>query len=341
MTQADRRLPAEWEPQRAILLSWPHAATDWAGMLDAIEPLYVELARAISRFEPAWVCCRDEAQVRHVTAVLARAQLPAQRIRLLPVPFNDTWVRDYGPIGVAHPGGIRLLDFTFNGWGGKFDAMLDNQVTGALHRAGAFADPLETVDLVLEGGAIDSDGHGSLLTTATCLLTTTRNPALDRTGWEREFSRRFGVDRVFWLEHGWLAGDDTDGHVDMLARFTDTGTIAFTACADPHDEHFKELAALEKQLRTLRTRDGSPYKLVPLPIPPAKHDVTGGRLPASYANFLIVNDAVLVPVYGDTADEIALSRLHGCFPGRAIVPVNALPLIRQGGSVHCATMQLY
>jgi agmatine/peptidylarginine deiminase len=336
-----RRLPAEWEPQHAVMLSWPHDATDWAGMLDTIEPVYVELVRGISRFEPAWILCRDDAQRRHVSGLLSGVAVSGNRIRLLVVPFNDTWVRDYGPVGVIQDGAPRLMDFAFNGWGGKFDATLDNRVTRALRDAGAFDDPVETIELVLEGGAFDGDGDGTLLTTASCLLTSTRNPGLDRTGWERELHCRLGAKRVVWLEHGWLAGDDTDGHVDMLARFTAPDTIAYTSCTDAHDEHHAALEQLLAQLKTLRMPDGRPYSLVPLPIPPAKHDTGGRRLPASYANFLILNGAVLAPVYGDTADEIALNRLRGCFPGREIVPINALPLIRQGGSVHCATMQIY
>lgn len=341
MEKGKRRLPAEWETQRAVLLAWPHDATDWVEMLDEIEPLYLELARAIARFEPVWILCHDDDHHRRVSATLAQAGIPPARIRLLRAPFNDTWIRDYGPIGVREGEAVHWLDFTFNGWGGKFDAAFDNQVSRTLHDAGTFEGGLETVPLVLEGGAIDNDGGGTLLTTASCVLTSTRSPELGRSGWEREWSRRFGSEHVIWLEHGWLAGDDTDGHVDMLARFTAPDTLAYVNCTDAHDEHFAPLAALEAQLKTLRTRDGRPYRLVPLPIPPAKHDATGRRLPASYANFLIINGAVLTPVYGDTADEIALNRLHGCFPGRTIIPVNALPLIRQGGSIHCATMQLY
>jgi agmatine deiminase len=284
---------------------------------------------------------RDAAHRDHVQRLLDAAGVPAARVRLECVPSNDSWSRDHGPITVHQDGVPRLLDFRFNGWGGKYAADLDDRITARLAAAGAFATAApEAVDFVLEGGGIESDGEGTLLTTAQCLLTPGRNPRLDRAGIERELLRRFGLRRVLWLEHGHLEGDDTDSHIDTLARFCDARTIAYQACADAADAHHADLAAMERELQALRTADGAPYRLVPLPWPGAKRSAEGRRLPASYANFLIIDGAVLVPTYRDPADALALERLAGCFPGREIVGIDCLPLIEQNGSLHCITMQL-
>jgi agmatine/peptidylarginine deiminase len=234
-----------------------------------------------------------------------------------------------------------LHDFTFDGWGGKYPAALDNRVSRSLFDGGIF-DNVEFLQqqLVLEGGSIDTDGRGSLLSTTRCLLESGRNPGYDRTRLEACLRELLGVERVLWLRHGELAGDDTDAHVDMLARFCSPGTIAYSSCNDPQDEHFAPLAAMERELQAFRTREGRPYELVPLPLPRPVLDESGRRLPASYANFLIINGAVLVPVYADPADAVALAALAGCFPGRRVEPLNCLPLIQQNGSLHCATMQL-
>ena len=184
------------------------------------------------------------------------------------------------------------------------------------------------------------DGSGTLLTTARCLLAPTRNPKLTQDGLEARLKELLGLDRILWLQHGHLTGDDTDSHIDTLARFCDARTIAYVACADPDDEHHAELKAMEEELRALRAADGRPYRLVPLPWPRARYDDDGRRLPATYANFLIINGAVLVPTYDDPADGPALARLRECFPGREIIGVDCLPLIYQYGSLHCVTMQL-
>jgi agmatine deiminase len=250
-------------------------------------------------------------------------------------------VRDYGPIAVSRGGRLVLHDFTFDGWGGKYPAALDNLASRALFEGGFFAtDEFRQQQLVLEGGSIDSDGCGTLLSTTRCLLDSGRNPGFNRSRLEAWLGEHLGIARVLWLEHGELAGDDTDAHVDMLARFCSPDTIAYSCCDDLQDEHFAPLAAMEQQLQTFRTRDGQPYELVPLPLPEAIRDEHGRRLPASYANFLIINGAVLLPVYDDPADAVAQTALAACFPGRRVVPLNCLPLILQNGSLHCATMQL-
>jgi agmatine deiminase len=287
------------------------------------------------------IVCLDDAQQQHVKDVLTRAGVAQARVRLHNIASNDTWARDHGPVTVMDDGQPLLLDFTFNGWGGKFDATLDNLITHQLHTAGAFgAIPMRTIDLVLEGGSIESDGAGTLLTTAQCLLTPTRNPQYNRADIEDCLRSVLGCERFLWLEHGALAGDDTDSHIDTLARLCSADCIAYVACDDPTDEHYTELKTMEAELEAFRTRDGKPYHLVPLPWPKPRFAADGRRLPATYANFLIINGAVLLPTYDDPADPEAAARLAQCFPDREIISIPCLPLILQYGSLHCVTMQL-
>jgi agmatine deiminase len=310
-------------------------------MLAAVEPVFVDIARQIALRETVLVSCLDAAHRERVADLLDAAGVDATRALLYICPSNDTWARDHGPITVLRGGRPLLLDFVFNGWGGKYDADLDNQITPRLHAAGAFgATPREPVDLVLEGGGIESDGAGTLLTTSRCLLAPTRNPRLTRAALEARLMALFGCRRILWLGHGGLEGDDTDGHVDTLARFCDQRTIAHVRCDDRADPHYEDLAAMAAELAALRTAAGEPYRLVPLPMPRAVHDDEGRRLPATYANFLIINGAVLVPTYDDPADAEALESLAGCFPDREIVAVPCTPLLHQYGSLHCVTMQL-
>ena len=336
----NRRLPAEWEPQGAVLLAWPHPATDWAPLLAAAETAYAALARAVAEREPAIIVCAGSEHARHVRTRLEGAGVPLTDIHLHVAPTNDTWARDYGPLTVLEGNRALLLDFTFDGWGGKFRADLDDRVTGRLHAAGLFGDtPLVTPGMVLEGGSIESDGAGTLLTTRRCLMSRA-GPGATPAAVEAQLGTLLGARRVLWLEHGGLDGDDTDGHVDTLARFCAPDAIAYLRCEDPEDSHHAELAAMERELRGFRQADGAPYRLVPLPWPAPKRGPDGERLPATYANFLIVNGAVLVPTYDDPADAEALERLAACFPDRQAVGIPCGPLIRQHGSLHCATMQI-
>ncbi len=337
---SQRQFPAEWAPQAAIMLTWPHAHSDWRPWLAEADATFLALAVQISRRQNLLVACRDAEHRDHVLGLLGASLADLRRVRMYLAPSNDTWVRDHGPLTVLQNGKPLLLDFQFNGWGGKFDAALDNQLTARLHQAGAFGDtPLEPRDLILEGGSVESDGQGALLTTRACLLSQGRND-LEQADMEAQLRETLGVERFLWLDHGHLAGDDTDSHIDTLARFCDPQTITYQGCDDPQDEHYADLQAMAAQLRDLRTPEGAPYRLVALPFPRPIHDPSGRRLPAGYANFLIMNDAVLVPVYGDPVDRTALEALGGCFPGREIVPVDCSVLIRQYGSLHCVTMQL-
>ncbi len=264
-----------------------------------------------------------------------------ERVALFETPSNDSWVRDHGPITVIDQGVPLLLDFTFNGWGGKYRAQLDNAVTDNLHKLGAFSNTMiEQINLVLEGGAIESDGKGTLLTTKSCLLTKTRNPDITPAQLEETVKNALGCERILWLENGQLIGDDTDGHIDTLVRFCDSQTLCYVSCDDPNDPHYPSLDAMRQELGSFRDNSGQPYQLIPLPLPAAKQTQEGERLPATYANFLIINGAVLVPTYDDPADQTALSRLQHCFPDREMIAIDCLPLIKQYGSLHCVTMQL-
>ncbi|MGM0553315.1 MAG: agmatine deiminase family protein [Pseudomonadota bacterium] len=339
MTRSARRLPAEWEPQGAIQLTWPHAETDWAPVLNTIQPLFAHIAAEISRFEPVIIVARNAEHIEEISGFLTETEIRPNRLWFGLAPSNDTWARDHGAITVLEGDQPRLLDFTFNGWGGKYPAELDDAITRTLAAQGVFGlcTP-EPTALVLEGGSIESDGDGTLLTTTRCLLSGTRNLELDRSALEQRLGELLGARRILWLEHGALAGDDTDAHIDTLARFCAPDTIAYVRCDDPQDSHFAELGAMEQELQALRQASGEPYHLIPLPWPAPIHE-DGRRLPATYANFLILNGAVLLPVYGDPADTVARERLADVFPGREIVEIDCRAIIRQGGSLHCLTMQ--
>lgn len=334
-----RRLPAEWEPQSGVLLIWPHAASDWAESLDRVEPVFAAIAATIARFQALLVVCQDIEHREQVLLHLRAAGADLDRVQLSVVETNDTWARDCAAITVLEGENPLLLDFQFNGWGGKFPATADNLLTSRLHAQGRFGNvALETLALILEGGSIESDGQGTILTTSQCLLTPTRNPGWTRSRIEDALQQHLGAERVLWLDHGHLEGDDTDGHIDTLARFCDPSTIAYVACSDPGDPHHAELSAMHAQCSELRQPSGLPYTLVPLPLPDPVFEA-GRRLPATYANFLIVNGAVLLPFYDDPMDAVAQERLSSVFSDRVIVGVSCRELLRQGGSLHCLTMQ--
>jgi len=331
------RLPAEWEEQDGVLLAWPHAESDWRIHLEVVEPVFIEIVRQVSRFEKVLITAPDPETVRKS---LTRAGTSMERVRLFRIDSNDTWARDFGPITVLENGQPILLDFGFNGWGLKFAADLDNLITRRLAKEGAFRAPLRTLDLILEGGSIESDGDGTILTTSACLLSPNRNPHLSRREIEVKLAGVLGADRFLWLENGHLAGDDTDSHVDTLARLCPDDTILHVSCTDPAEEHYPALSAMVAELHGFRTRKDRPYRLIPLPWPQARHGEEGQRLPATYANFLVINGAVLVPTYGEINDEAALRAIGDAFPGRKVIGVDCRPLIMQHGSLHCVTMQI-
>ena len=331
------RLPAEWEPQAGVLIAWPHAGTDWADRLDDVESTYASLVTAITRFEPVVICVAD-ARLRDRVASLLGPDVLA-RCRFVEIEYDDTWLRDSGPISLTANGRSLLNDFRFTGWGGKFNASRDDRLVEGLFARNVFAATAEhrRVDWALEGGAIESDGAGTILTTWRCLHQ--RHPDMSREDMTRLLIDSFGADRVLWLDHGYLEGDDTDAHIDTLARFAPDNAIVYQACNDMADPHYGELARMAEELAALRTADGKPYTLYALPWARAIVD-DGRRLAASYANYLVLNGAVVMPSYGDPNDAAAATVIAQAHPGREIVQVDARPLIWQNGSVHCLTMQV-
>ena len=328
------QLPAEWAEQQFVQLTWPHAETDWANMLDEVNACFVNIAREIIKHENLLIVCTDTDEVEQL---LGDADL--SRITFAEMATNDTWARDHGGITVLKDGKPVIYDFTFNGWGLKFAANHDNMITRKLYSAGIFGEARHRncFDFVLEGGSIESDGEGTLLTTAECLLSDNRNN-LSEEDIEARLKEYFGLKKVLWLNHGYLAGDDTDSHVDTLARLCDKSTIAYVKCDDPEDEHYVELKKMKKELRQFQNSEGRYYRLIPLPMADAIYE-DDERLPTTYANFLIINGAVLMPTYNSPKDEIAKQQLQRAFPDREIVGINCLALIKQHGSLHCVTMQ--
>ncbi len=329
--------PAEWYPQSGIQLTWPHEETDWADMLDEVTECFVAIAREVIQREKLLIVCRNQEAVKN-----ALGAVDFSNIIFREMETNDTWARDHGGISVLVNENSFICDFTFNGWGLKFAANHDNLITKKLYQSGAFSPETGYQSMkhcVLEGGSIESDGCGTLLTTETCLLSPNRNDYKGKEEIADYLQMIFGAERILWLKHGFLCGDDTDSHVDTLARFCDQNTIAYVQCSDKNDEHFEALALMEKELKSFKTLEGKPYRLIALPMADAVW-FEGERLPATYANFLIINGAVLVPFYNNSSkDEWAKQLLQEAFPDREVIGINCLPLIKQHGSLHCVTMQ--
>lgn len=334
-----RTMPAEWEKQRSVLLSFPHENTDWydadhpESLEKSLSP-FIRIAQAIAYNQAVYIICNDKEKISNMFC-------STHNMTFIEIPTNDTWIRDYGYISIKEDGETKLLDFTFDGWGGKFDASLDNSVNTILHAKGYLGTtPLQTIDFVLEGGSIESDGNGTILTTSTCLCNPNRNGGLSKQEIEKKLTETLGAQQILWLDHGFLAGDDTDSHIDTLARFVNETTIMYVKCEDKEDIHYEALSKMEAQLRTFRDIEGKPYTLVPLPMCEPKYNEEGERLPATYANFLITNHAIIYPTYEDPNDKIVEQIFKETSPQREIIPVNCLKLIEEGGSLHCSTMQV-
>lgn len=330
-----RVFPAEWAPQEFVQLTWPHQNSDWSYMLPEVEACFVTLASAMAKFQNVVIICND---AKHVTRLLSSES--NHSFKIYELPSDDTWARDHGGITIFENHQAIVCDFGFNGWGLKYKASNDNRLTKKMFDRGVFGAGYtyrNHLSFILEGGSIESDGCGTLLTTSTCLLSDNRNNAT-REVMEEKLKHFLGVDRILWLHHGYLAGDDTDSHIDTLARFCDEKTIAYVHCDDEHDEHFDALRSMKMELEAFRCIDGSPYRLIPLPM---AHPVyfEGERLPATYANFLIINGAVLVPIYGSDKDTVAIHALKTAFPDREVIGIPCNALIKQHGSLHCVTMQ--
>ncbi len=337
MTSPTFRLPAEWEPQAGVLLAWPHADTDWAPRLAEVETCYLALLAAIAHYELVLLCIPNERIRTRVENFLKSAAVNLARVRFITIAYDDTWLRDSGPITLTDGNQFRINDYRFTGWGGKFEAHQDDRLIEGLFERGLFRAEHSRIDWALEGGGIESDGAGTVLTTWQCLHE--RHPELSQEQITKNLSETLGANRVLWLQHGHLQGDDTDAHIDTLARFAPDNGIVFQACDDPNDAHHAALALMQTELEQLRTPDLKSYTLHALPWPKAIYD-NGRRLAASYANYLIINDAVLVPSYDDPADAAAVSVIRRAYPGRQVITIPCRPLIWQNGSLHCVTMQL-
>ena len=334
-------LPAEWEKQQALQLTWPHAGTDWNEYLNEISSTYVEMADAITRHERLIVATPNAADVKEQLQKRLSPQQMAM-VTLHECPTNDTWARDHGFISLKSRdgNGLRLLDFRFNGWGEKFEAGLDNRINASLYKAKAVGGEYADLnDFVLEGGSIESDGKGTVFTTSCCLLAPHRNQPMTKNEIEERLKRELHAERIAWIDYGQLTGDDTDGHIDTLVRTAPDDTLVYVGCDDKEDEQYAELHKMEEQLKTLRTTDNKPYRLLRLPMPDAMY-YDGERLPATYANFIIINDAVIMPTYNQPQNDLlARQIISEAFPDREIIGIDSSIVVRQHGSLHCCSMQ--
>lgn len=329
--------PAEWHPQQAVQLTWPHTNSDWAYLIDEVEACFVRIAGEIARRQALIIVCTNSNKVKaNFNSDLI------ENITFIELYSNDTWARDHGGISILENGKAKIYDFCFNGWGLKFAANYDNQITQKLFDRGVFPE-YEYCNMnffILEGGSIESDGAGTILTTSECLLSHNRNDSLSKSEIEGCLKRFFGADRILWIENGYLAGDDTNSHIDTLARFCNENTIAYVKCKDKEDEHYNALNKMEIELKQFKHLNGEPYNLVALPMATPLFDPDDGhRLPATYANFLIINNAILFPIYNCETDKNAIEAIKKAFPEKDIVPIDCSVLIRQHGSLHCISMQ--
>ena len=329
------RLIAEWEPQDAILLTWPSTASDWHDTLVEADRVYTQIALSILADEELIIVAADDSHQQHIAQQLHTEQ---RKPVIVTASSNDTWIRDYGPLSVEIDNHNQLVDFRFNAWGKKYPYQLDDKVSAQLAAMGLLA-TTRTSQLVLEGGALETNGRNTLLATRSSVISEERNPGLEQSSIEKALHDQLGIELFHWIDCEGLAGDDTDGHIDTLARFIDHETIVYITVEESHPDH-AALLSVQDQLQALRQQDGSPYRLIPLPAPPLRYSRSDGRLlPATYANFLFTNHALLLPVYDDKQDEVAI-RLFETLTQRTIIPINCNTLIDQNGSLHCATMQL-
>jgi agmatine/peptidylarginine deiminase len=336
-----RRFPAEWEQQSAVLIAWPHHTGDFSQNLSAVEQSYSFIANTISHYQDLIIVYRDEAHLNHIENLLARNEKTGiGKIHFIQATVNDIWVRDTVFLTIEDNEQLRLLNFTFNGWGEKYPHNDDNALNSRLLKHNLFAQSrYSDSDFILEGGSLESDGIDTLLTTKQCLLNPNRNNTLTQEQISEQLQTHFGIKRILWIDQENLTGDDTDAHIDTLARFCTANTIAYTACDDEDNAHYASLKNMQAQLEALRTANNEPYQLIPLPLPKTIYDPDGIQLPANYSNFLIINNAVLVPVYDDANDAVALERLKAVFPERDIIATPCRPIVHQYGSLHCMTMQ--
>lgn len=332
---------AEWEKQDGILLSFPHENSDWKPYLEEVRNTYCEIIYLILQVESCVLVCENKTSTKdYINNYFAKKGWNPKllsRLYCIEIHSNDTWARDFGGITIAKNNQNIVLDFGFNGWGLKFASNFDNKITRELAKLGILKN-IKTENLILEGGSIESNGAGILLTNTQCLLEGNRNPTYTQKQLEKKLKKTLGIQQILWLNSGYLRGDDTDSHIDTLARFVDKKTIVYVGCTDKNDEHYSALLAMKKELEKLRDLKGKPFKLVELPFVGAKY-FDNERLPATYANFLFLNGTILLPTYQDSNDNLAREILQKACPKHKIVPIDCSVLIRQHGSLHCISMQ--
>lgn len=332
-------VPAEWDKQTGLLITWPHHIDTWGkSVFYAVEDALRQVIALVAPTQTVIIACHDAELIGRLAIDMGGIQ---GDLRFLHAPSNDIWARDHGPISCRRGDATDFLDFQFNGWGEKYPSELDNRITSNLDDQCVFQSNVVYQNFILEGGSIESDGRGTLLTTSACLQHPLRNPDYSRSEIEAYLRKHLHASRILWLESGFLCGDDTDSHIDNLARFLAPEAIAYTSCDDPKDEHYLALQKMKSELELLRTADDQPYTLLPLNIPQAVRNENGDRLPASYANFLITNEFVFVPQFGDDNDKQALDTLTPYFPSRRVIGIDGRALVHQYGGIHCATMNLF
>lgn len=354
-------LPAEWQEQFAVQLTWPHEETDWqeSDLLEEIEEYFITLAEVILNYQDLIIVAHDEDLKYRITNLLDKDYDYNYTIYICPT--NDTWARDHGPItlvnnqdSISDHNSKLIIDFDFNAWGGKFDATLDNEITSTLYEQDAYGHaqykkpaylPDSISSYILEGGAIDSNGAGTVLTTSSCVLNSNRNNNLSDQDKINILKQNLNIDHLIVLKNSFLYGDDTDGHTDMIARFCDTNTIVYCACDNIDNPNYPYLHDLEQELLDIQSNCNQygldSLELIPIYVPMMHYDSDNNLLPASYINFLIINNAVLVPTYGDDIyDQKAIDIIQDLFPDREVIGINSETPIRQGGSLHCLTMQI-
>jgi len=335
------RLPAEWENQSALLFTWPHSKSHSDYLLHDVERLFIDVIRYVTDQQKVIISIHDQSTMDKFTSLPGYSDISQKNLEAYIVPSNDCWARDHGPVTIIEDENPVLLDFGFNGWNKKYPFKLDDEVTQELHARGAFGNTgLRSIDTVLEGGSIETNGNSWLFTTSSCLLQHNRNPGYDQNRFESVFSEFFGCEHKIWLQHGMITGDDTDGHIDTLLRFCSENLIVYQQCRDPAHMDYTSLKKMENQLIDFNNKYDQPFTLVPLPVPDKIFSPDKKPLPASYVNFIITNHMILMPGYEDINDKNAMSILQECFPGREVISINSLPLIMQFGSLHCTSMQL-
>ena len=332
-------MPAEWEPHRATWLAWPHNLETWTDRLELIKEIWVQMIRAISPAERVYLLVDDEREEEEVIRPLRDAGAVLEHVAFYRIPTVDVWIRDYGPTFVTRKGTEEKLafnDWIFNAWGRKYESFVQDDSV-ARDMAGVLGVPVFEQQIVLEGGSIDVNGCGSCLTTEQCLLNPNRNPHLGRNEIEKVLREGLGVDHFIWLGEG-IVGDDTDGHIDDIARFVNPTTVVCALEEDPKDENYVPLRENHARLQGATDQDGKKLDVVPLPMPgPVVYE--GVRLPVSYANFYIANGVVLVPTYNHPNDSVALGILGDLFPDRRVLGISCEALVAGLGAIHCVTHQ--